>query len=245
MPEQPHANRSFTAPSLPVSVCPQGPGGEVGEEEATRLYNITSRSGTLLLSRPPEPGQLLRLTLPSTRRPSVPAPSYLWALVWATSPADADPAGGEDDDGRHRVSVVFVGEEIPTGGADAPLYTYLAEEDGYFRLQQALADPLPPPRREQRRESRVRIPVEVIVEVLGADGSVAMSEQTVTENISRRGAAVLTSLDIRAHQLVRLTSERHGVSITAVVRARRTGPDQLTRLHLEFVDGQWPVEQMQ
>lgn len=241
MREQSNANSSFTSPSLPVLVRPHGPAGDAGEE-ATRLFNITSRSATLLLTRAPELGQLLRLTLPAARpQPGRPRDKhFLWALVWAVAPP-----GGVAGDARHLVSVVFVGDEIPTGGDGSRRYTFLAEEDGRFRLQRLLADPLPPARRRQRRESRVSIPVEVTVETLGADGSATSREQTVTENISRGGAAVWTSLDAAPRQLVRISSERYRVSITAVVRARRTGPDGITRLHLEFIDGRWPIEQMQ
>ncbi|MDQ3805533.1 MAG: PilZ domain-containing protein [Acidobacteriota bacterium] len=244
MRERANADSPFTSPSLPVFVRPHGPAGDSGEE-ATRLFNITSRSATLLLTRPPELGQLLRLTLPPARpQPAQPrGNNFLWALVWAVAPPGE--AGGEGGDPRHHVSVVFVGDEIPTAGDGSPRYTFLAEEDGRFRLQRLLADPLPPARRRQRRESRISIPVEVTVETLGADGSATSCEQTVTENISRGGAAVWTSLDARPRQLVRLTSERHHVSLTAVVRARRTGPDGITRLHLEFIDGQWPMERMQ
>ncbi len=31
--------------------------------------------------------------------------------------------------------------------------------------------------------------------------------------------------------------------VVAVVRARRLGPDNIPRLHLEFVDKQWPLEE--
>jgi hypothetical protein len=41
---------------------------------------------------------------------------------------------------------------------------------------------------------------------------------------------------------VRLTSVAQRVSITAVVRSRRPGPDGVMRLHLEFVDREWPLE---
>lgn len=233
----PDANPSpLSAASLNVTVRPQAAGGEA--EEAC-LFNINARGGTLLLGRAPEPGQLLHLTLPSPNRPAARKLNGLWALVWAVTPPDAP------GDARHRASVIFVGEEIPTGGEAAARYAYLAEEDGRFRLQRLLAEALPPARRRHRRESRISIPVEVTIEALDADGRATHSEQTVTENISRGGAAVWTSLPVEARQLVRLTSRQHRVSIIAVVRARRTGPDNITRLHLEFVDGQWPLERMQ
>jgi hypothetical protein len=64
----------------------------------------------------------------------------------------------------------------------------------------------------------------------------------VTENISRRGAAVWTTLKVDRGRFVRLTSADSGLSVIAAVRAARTGPDGIPRLHLEFIDRQWPLE---
>ena len=64
----------------------------------------------------------------------------------------------------------------------------------------------------------------------------------MTENISRRGAAVFTTLLVERGRLVRLTSTQYQLSIVAAVRGRRAGPDGIMRLHLEFVDRQWPLE---
>ncbi|MCA1633624.1 MAG: hypothetical protein LC802_07880 [Acidobacteria bacterium] len=217
--------------------------------EATTLNGATPRSATLTLECQPEVGQLLCLVMPNAaRRPSGPQKAEkfnrLWALVWAV----ARFADGERDDEshpqRHHVSVVFVGEEVPAGHDErrAGLYAYLAEEDGRFRLQQqpesAAAAPV---YSRQSRDSRLLLPIEVTIEVLGEDGAATAREQTVTQNISRRGAAVWTTLEVEAGGFVRLTSESLNVSLVSLVRARRTGDDGIERLHLEFVDGQWPL----
>jgi hypothetical protein len=242
MHEDPRQNGSPTPTSLPVCVLPYG---GAGEEEATRLFNITARGATLLLARAPELGQLLQLRLPDAAgRPQAKGRGILRALVWATTPADSRLSAGAGG-GLHRVSVIFVGEEIPEGEGDAPRYAYLAEEDGRFRLQRPQSETPKATGRRSRRHSHIRIPVEVTIELLGADGAAVEREQTVTENISRGGAAVLTSLAAAPRQLVRLSSERLGVALTAVVRTRRKGPDGIPRLHLEFIDGQWPMERLQ
>ena len=82
----------------------------------------------------------------------------------------------------------------------------------------------------------------VRVEVFDEEGRVSASEQTVTENISRRGAAVWTTLKVERGRFVRLTSADSGLSVIAAVRGARTGPDGILRLHLEFIDRQWPLE---
>ena len=82
----------------------------------------------------------------------------------------------------------------------------------------------------------------VRVEVFDFDGRITASEQTVTENISPRGAAVWTTLKVERGRFVRLTSVETGLSLVAVVRAARTGADGIPRLHLEFIDRRWPLE---
>jgi len=39
-----------------------------------------------------------------------------------------------------------------------------------------------------------------------------------------------------------MTSTQYQISVVAVVRARRVGANGIPRLHLEFVDKQWPLE---
>ncbi|HEU4595140.1 MAG TPA: PilZ domain-containing protein [Pyrinomonadaceae bacterium] len=235
-------------PALSVVVrWREGAGAE--RVETTTLHGATPRSATLTLEGQPELGQLLCLLLPSAARRAAgqrkesDTLNRLWALVWAVSRA----AGGREEQRRpvrNHVSVVFLGGEAPARQDEqrAGLYAYLAEEDGRFRLQQGAdgadaADAESPP----RRDSRLLLPIEVTVELLNEDGSASAREQTVTENISRRGACVWTMFGVGRGSFVRLTCEQQNVSLISVVRARRTGDDGIGRLHLEFVDGQWPI----
>jgi hypothetical protein len=93
---------------------------------------------------------------------------------------------------------------------------------------------------ELRKESRQLIPVDVLIEVFKGD-KLVKSEYTVTENISRWGGAVFTSLDVVPGTFVKMSSERYAAAVLAVVRARRAGPGGIMRLHLEFVGGEWPL----
>jgi hypothetical protein len=68
------------------------------------------------------------------------------------------------------------------------------------------------------------------------------TETTITENISRRGAAVFTQSNAGVGSFVRVTSMRHQVTLISIVRGRRIGTDGLTRLHLEFIDAVFPLE---
>jgi hypothetical protein len=79
-----------------------------------------------------------------------------------------------------------------------------------------------------------------VIECSKAD-KLVKNEQTVTENISRSGAAVFTAMDIGPGTFVKVTSETYNATVLAVVRARRAGRDGITRLHLEFVGSEWPL----
>jgi hypothetical protein len=85
-----------------------------------------------------------------------------------------------------------------------------------------------------------------LVEVFGANGELShQGERTVTENISRQGASVFTTLEVTPGHFVKVTSEQYATSRLAAVRRRRAGPDGIPRLHLEFVGAEWPLESIE
>src|SRR5947208_10384414 len=94
---------------------------------------------------------------------------------------------------------------------------------------------------DKQKDNIHTIPVELLIQVYGANGEISEGERTVTENISRVGAAVFTTLDVTPGQFVKVTSEQYATSRLAIVRGRRAGPDGIPRLHLEFVGGEWPL----
>jgi hypothetical protein len=83
--------------------------------------------------------------------------------------------------------------------------------------------------------------VEILIEVFDKDGSLSESESTVTENISRHGAAVFTTLELSPGRFVKLSSPQYPSAMLAVVRNRHVAADGIVRLHLEFVGSEWPL----
>ncbi len=122
--------------------------------------------------------------------------------------------------------------EIAQSGSKASLWN-VKEETGPVLSEVSATD--------KRKESRHTIPTEVLVEAYTDEKGSSPSEKTVTENISRLGAAVFTTLDILPGRFVKLSSEQYGVSVLAIVRARRIGADGIPRLHLEFIGSEWPL----
>jgi hypothetical protein len=90
--------------------------------------------------------------------------------------------------------------------------------------------------------TRHPIPLTVRIEVFDENGKTVSSEMTVTENVNPSGAAVFTTLDVDRGRFVRMTCDQYNITVVAVIRRRRIGADGIARLHLEFIDRQFPLE---
>jgi hypothetical protein len=232
--------------SLPVRVY-----GRDSEDhdwaEKSRLIDVTPFGARFTLSRPTEPGRLLHLTMPMPRQlrcfDHVEDQYRIWTLVRNIKML----AASGDQPLRYEVGVAFIGKRPPESYAQDPTTRYevaaSVTESGLWVIseQPARTTENASPN-DPRPETRHQMPIEVIIEVLDESGNVASTERTVTENISRRGAAVFTTLDLVRGRFVRVTSAQYQISVIAAVRARRLGSDGVPRLHLEFVDRQWPLE---
>lgn len=231
--------------SLPVRVF-----GRESEDmdwvETTRLIDVTPFGARFPLTHPTEPGRLLHLTLPMPRQlrcfDHVEDQYRVWALVRNLKVQEAV----EGKPSRFEVGVAFIGKRAPESFDKDPTTRYdvaqSVTETGLWSV--TVQDPSRRyvPADAPRPETRHHIPIEVVVEELDEKGQVSSRETTVTENISRRGAAVFTTLNITRGRFVRVMSAQYKISVIAAVRARRTGTDGIPRLHLEFVDKQWPLE---
>jgi hypothetical protein len=228
--------------SLPVRVsCRESAGHEW--VEITRLIEVTPFGAGLTIGRPTEPGRLLHLTLPMPRQlrcfDYVEDQYRVWALVRYVKRTNAAADGN-----RYEIGVAFVGKHPPASFEKDPTTRYqvaTSPTDGGFwgmRPQLGVVGA-----RQQTKETRHKMAFDIIAEIYDENGEVVASETTVTENISRQGASVFTTLSADRGRFVRLRSPQKGnISVIAAVRNRRVGPDGMPRLHLEFVDGQWPLD---
>jgi hypothetical protein len=212
--------------------------------EMSRMIDVTPFGARLRLKRPTEIGRLLHLTTMMPRQlrcfDHVEDQYRVWSLVRNVKMLDPK----KDNGGVIEIGVAFVGKHPPRSFAGNPARRYdIGKSDGgLWTLQEGSADTL----REidgtdKRKETRHTIPVDVFIEVFSDQGGIEESEATVTENISTSGAAVFTALKIEAGRFVKITSSQHRSEIMAAVRARHTGSDGITRLHLEFIGSKWPL----
>jgi len=206
--------------------------------EMTRLLNVTPFGAGFTLKRPTEKGRLLHMTIPMPRQlrvfDHVEDQYRIWAIVryLKSKIVENVPA--------FEVGVAFIGKRPPASYEAEPWKRYDISTTGFQSL--AAVDELPAlTSADQRAQTRHNIAVDMRVEVLDLNGAVSETEQTVTENISEHGATLFTTLAIPVGRFIRLTSEQRGLTVHAAVRSRNTGADGVPRIHVEFIDRQWPL----
>lgn len=229
--------------SLPARVtCRES--AEMEWVEMTRLIDVTPFGASFPLTRPTEEGRLLHLTLPMPRQlrcfDHAEDQYRVWALVRRVV---AVVRPGKPP--QYEVGTGFTGKFPPATYRDDPTTRYdvaaLSPDSNLWTLRERSEED-GAARDRRAGGTRLQMAVPVVVEVYDAQGTISERETTITENISLHGAAVLTTLKIGRGRFVRLTSSESGMGLAAVVRAARTGPDNIPRLHLEFVSGRWPLE---
>jgi hypothetical protein len=212
--------------------------------EMTRLADLTPFGAGFSLTRPVDVGRLVYMTLPMPRQlrcfDHIEDQYRVYALVRFTRAEF--PVGASAP--SFKVGVAFVGKHPPQSYHLDPKKRYeVFEPEGEGALWKLLEQPPAPTGRIEKKETRLSVPVEVTIELYDGKWNITAREETVTENISRRGAAVYTSLKAERGSFVRLTSARYQASAFAIVRSHRTGGDGIPRLHLEFMDQEWPLEE--
>lgn len=224
--------------SLPVRV--------VGREtvtfewtEVTRLTNVTPFGAGFTLRHPTEKGRLLHMTIPMPRQlrvfDHVEDQYRVWSVVRYVKSSIVESRTVFD------VGVAFIGKRAPASYENEPWKRYDISETAF----QALAAPddllTPLPATDQRALTRHNIAVDMVLEILDENGQVIQTEHTVTENISPKGATLFTTLEIQPGRFIRLSSDQYKITAHAAIRSRSTGTDGISRIHVEFIDKEWPL----
>ncbi len=219
--------------------------------EVTHVQDVTAFGARFSLMHPTEPGRVLHLTLPMPRQ----LRSYDWSedqyqvwtlvrhvhLVTPTPTIQSTPTPTTLP--QFEIGVAFIGARPPGQYERDPSRRYQVAtlaESGMWTVREIA--PPPNPKGPRADDTRLTLMTEVVIELFNETGQIVASENTVSENISRRGAAVYTQMRVELGRFVRLSSSRDKVSRLAAVRACRPGPDGVYRMHLEFLDGTWPLD---
>ncbi|PWT87906.1 MAG: hypothetical protein C5B55_14010 [Blastocatellia bacterium] len=232
--------RERLALNLPVRVqCRETPDFEW--MEVTRLTNVTPFGAGFTLKRPTEKGRLLYMTIPMPRQlrvfDHVENQYRIWAVVRYVKRIDGPVSATNVFD----VGVAFIGRRPPASHEREPWKRYDISNQQF----QTAANPedvvKPIPTSDERRHTRHNIPIDMLLEVLDEQGTISQTESTVTENISKKGATLFTTLKVAIGRFLRLTSQQYNLTVHAAVRGASTGMDGIPRLHVEFIDGEWPL----
>jgi hypothetical protein len=200
--------------NLPVRVQGHDPNGAAWEE-MTQSEDACFGGVALPLKHPVFVGQALFLSLPlpkAFRQYSLSDATYrVYALVRAVALPPIN-----------RVGVMFLGKHPPRGYEANPGGRYLMPND-------------PPPAPKERRILR-RVDVYVNLRLVRSNGTV-QAEQTVTENLSRGGVRIMTSLPVEKGEVVVIEDPHGSFSLRAEARNVFVGKDGIPRVNLRFVDG--------
>jgi hypothetical protein len=199
--------------SVPVRVRGHDPDGTPWEE-MTATEDASFGGASFLLKHAHGVGQVLHLSLPlprNFRRYDLTETSYgTYALVRSTRTTQS---------AARVAGVMFLGKVPPKGFAVGP--------GGRFRLPQDSRAAA-----ERRREERLQLFVNLRLRRRG--DARTLEEQTVTEDVSRGGARVFTTLPFSRGEALTVSDLAGEVSTEAVVRNVSVGRDRVTRLNLQF-----------
>lgn len=211
-------------------------------QEITHIQDVSAYGAAFTLQRPVNIGQILNLTSPIPQK--LRCYDYfetnykIWTLVRRIEKLP--------DSEVFAVGIAFIGKDSPKSYLQNPATLYEISE----RKNNGLWDVIETGREEEealpkddnRKDSRLQIPVNVIIERYDDKGNLIESENTITENISIRGASVFSTLKLSVGSFVRFNCASHNVSILAIVHVIRLGDDGFPRLHLEFIDQHFPLD---
>ncbi|MGE5127745.1 MAG: PilZ domain-containing protein [Betaproteobacteria bacterium] len=204
--------------SVPVRVQGFDPDGREWQE-MTATDDASYGGASFSLKHAHNVGQVVLLSLPlpsNFRRYSLAETSYkTYALIRGVRAPGREGA---------RVGVMFLGRTPPRGFQDNP-------GGRYFLPGDQVEEPVQ--HGERRRHERLALFVNVRVQRTTGDGG---EERTVTENLSRGGARVPSTLPVAAGDVVVVSDPAGKASASAVVCNVFVGADRVARLNLQFPD---------
>jgi len=210
--------------SLPVRI--KGDDAEGNPIEIfTKTINVSATGAVIKIDRPMKPGLVLWISLPlpvSWRDHSFTDPSYNThcEVIWVADANGLD-AGA--------IGVKFITESD-------------AETKRKRGMPQNDNKSAPKPKRfKDRRDPRFLIPIDFTIQGLNEYGQAVFTETTVAEDVSKRGARLLTTQQIKVGDIILVSAFRDGFKSLAVVRGTYVGKDGIRRINVEFSGNEFSI----
>lgn len=207
------------------------------QKEAAEVISMSSGGAGFYLSTRVEPGQLVSALLPLEPEFRTYGKQRELFPVWGLIQHCHKTASTESK--RYHVGIAFIGKHAPESFNSDPRQSFQIcgmSEDGLWTVKETGKS------FKARRDTRFHTSIDLYLAVIDGKQTAIKGERTTTENISRGGAAVVSTLDVSVGDRVKFISEKFDFSGLAVICNRQPGHDGRSRLHLQFVENQFPVE---
>jgi hypothetical protein len=206
-------------------------------KEAADLISISPTGSSFNLPRHVEVGTLVSLMIPLPPHMRCYDHDKEFYRVWGLVQHCAATSANENS--PFHIGVAFIGKHAPESYNQNPTQHYRitgVDECGMWTVQETKTT------FKKRSDVRFWIAIDLYLALVDHKDNPIGGERTIAENVSRSGAAVLTTLDVGIGDRVKFISEEFDFSGLAVVCDRQIGDDDRTRLHLNFVENAFPVE---
>lgn len=208
-------------------------------EELGEVTSFSSTGATIRVPRECHVGRLIWVDLPFP--PHMRAYDHdkefyrVWGLVQNCHSSPAERGGAS------YVGIAFIGRNPPASYNADPQRSYRicgVNDDGLWKVAELKSTFKP------RKELRYWEPFELYLAQVDANMKTINGAKGIAENISKGGAAVLSSLDLNVGDRVKFISEQFDYSGIAVVCDKLAAKESRCRLHLKFVESDFPVEKL-
>jgi hypothetical protein len=227
--------RTANVPKISVVVKGKDEGLKPWSETAEVTSLSTSGAGLFMKAECPV-GRLVALMMPMPlhlRRYDQDKRLYrVWGLVQYCYEA-----GGDEQAGFH-AGVALIGKDAPSSYGRNPMTSYRVcgmDKNGLWKIEELETS------FKQRASTRYWNSLDVSLYQLDDEQHSIAAENTVTENISETGALVFSELRVSVGDRIKLQSNSPPFSSLSIVRHRRLGADDRHRIHLEFVENNFPI----
>jgi hypothetical protein len=234
-----YSNVSDSKPPRPSLTIWVRESDEVAWKEETEIISVSRTGAGFTSTRPCRVGRLvlLKTSLPSELR-AYDHDAKIYSIIGLVQFCTESRIDGAD---LYNVGVGFIGKDAPNSFKKNPGQNYRitgAREDGLWVVKEA-DGPF-----KERKHPRYRVNVPVQITVVHDLDKTLNHDKAVTANVGQGGALVVTTLLGKVGEKVKFACEAVDFYSIAVIRGIRQNDKGPHLLHLQFLDGEFPVNRM-
>ncbi len=208
-------------------------------KEVTKVITVSRNGAGFTLTRPCVVGRLVTLVMPlDTELRAYDKKKDVYPVMAIIQYCNASTVDGEI---VYHVGVGFVGKKIPDSFKADPTQSYRIsgmKKDGLWSITEAESQ------FKNRRQPRYWISIPVTISLLQKAANSGAKEETFTKNICAGGVSAVCSLDANVGEKVKFACKELDFYSIAIVRNRKVQKNEVPTIHLEFVDNEFPIEEV-